>query len=137
MQSEIWHKINILGKRNVSYSLQYQQKAAKNKFILTISYILIRIYRVLSARLAVCETRRMKTRLSKANLRQDGSIEDIDFRHPSGLDKSLVLRLSDGQWIIDHNILIITGPTGAGKSQGKFILGVTPYSSIIEDLRSI
>jgi hypothetical protein len=51
--------------------------------------------------------------------------------------ESLVLLLSDGQGIIDYNILIITGPTGAGKSQGKFILGVTPNISITEDLRSI
>lgn len=65
---------------------------------------------------AVRETRRMKTRLSKAKLRQDGAIENIDFRHPRGLDKSLVLRLSDCQWIKDHNNLIITGPTGVGKS---------------------
>jgi len=65
---------------------------------------------------AVRETRRLKTRLRKAKLRQDSSIEDIDFRHPRGLDKSLVLRLSDCQWIKDHNNLIITGPTGVGKS---------------------
>jgi DNA replication protein DnaC len=65
---------------------------------------------------AVRETRRMKTRLSRAKLRQDGSIEDIDFRHPRGLDKSLVLRLSGCQWIKDKNNLIITGSTGVGKS---------------------
>ena len=65
---------------------------------------------------AVRENRRLKTRLRKAKLRQNGSIEDIDFRHPRGLDKSLVLRLSECQWIKDHNSLIITGPTGVGKS---------------------
>ena len=65
---------------------------------------------------AVRETRRLTTRLRKAKLRQDSSIEDIDFRHPRGLDKSLVLRLSDCQWIKEHNNLIITGPTGVGKS---------------------
>lgn len=65
---------------------------------------------------AVSDTRRLKTRLSKAKLRQNASIEDIDFRHPRGLDKSLVLRLADCQWIKSHNNLIITGPTGVGKS---------------------
>jgi len=65
---------------------------------------------------AVRETKRLQTRLRKAKLRQNGSIEDVDFRHPRGLDKSLVLRLSDCQWIKDHNNLIITGSTGTGKS---------------------
>ncbi len=65
---------------------------------------------------AVRETRRMKTRLRKAKLRQDGTIEDIDFRHPRGLDRSLVTRLADCRWIKNHENLIITGPTGVGKS---------------------
>jgi DNA replication protein DnaC len=65
---------------------------------------------------AVRETRRMKTRLRKAKLRQQGSVEDIDFRHPRGLDKSLIARLADCQWIKKHHNLIITGPTGVGKS---------------------
>lgn len=65
---------------------------------------------------AVRETRRLKTRLRKAKLRQNASIEDIDFRHPRNLDKSLVTRLADCQWIRNHQNLIITGPTGVGKS---------------------
>jgi DNA replication protein DnaC len=48
------------------------------------------------------ENRRFKTRLSKAKLRQHASVEDVDFRHKRGLDKSL-------------NTLII-GPTGVGKT---------------------
>ncbi len=59
---------------------------------------------------------RESTRLRKAKLRQNGSIEDIDFRHPRGLDKSLLLRLADCQWVKQHNNLLITGPTGVGKS---------------------
>jgi len=65
---------------------------------------------------AVRETRRMQTRLRAAKLRQDGCIEDIDFRHPRGLDKSLVLRLAGCDWIKERNNLIITGPTGVGKT---------------------
>jgi DNA replication protein DnaC len=62
------------------------------------------------------ENRRLQTRLRKAKLRQNACIEDIDFRHPRGLDKSVIIKLADCQWIKNHQNLIITGPTGAGKS---------------------
>jgi len=71
---------------------------------------------LLDREIAVRETRRLKTRLRKAKLRQESCIEDIDFRHPRGLDKSLVMRLAGCEWIKDHNNLIITGPTGVGKT---------------------
>lgn len=64
----------------------------------------------------VRESRRLQTRLRKAKLRQNASIEDIDFKHPRGLDRSLVMKLSDCQWVRKHQNLIITGPTGVGKS---------------------
>lgn len=71
---------------------------------------------LLDREMAVRQTRRMNTRLRKARLRQDSCIEDIDFRHPRGLDKSLVMRLAGCEWINEHNNLIITGPTGVGKT---------------------
>jgi len=64
----------------------------------------------------VRETRRLTTRLRKAKLRHDACIEDIDFRYPRGLDKSIVIKLGSCQWIRKHQNLIITGPTGVGKS---------------------
>ena len=69
---------------------------------------------LLDREIAARETRRLQTRLRKAKLRQDSCIEDIDFRHPRGLDKSLIMRLAGCDWIKDHNNLIITGPTGVG-----------------------
>ena len=71
---------------------------------------------LLDREMAVRQTRRMNTRLRKARLRQDGCIEDINFRHPRGLDKSLVMRLAGCEWIKEHHNLIITGPTGVGKT---------------------
>ena len=62
------------------------------------------------------ENRRLKTRLRKARLRQNACIEDIDFRHPRGLDKSLMAKLFSCDWIKNGNNLLITGPTGTGKT---------------------
>lgn len=71
---------------------------------------------LLDREMAVRQTKRMNTRLRKAKLRQDGCIEDINFRHSRGLDKSLVMKLAGCEWIKEHNNLIITGPTGVGKT---------------------
>lgn len=62
------------------------------------------------------ENRRLKTRLKRACLGQTATIEDIDYRHPRGLDKSLMLALSGCDWLRQCHNLIITGPTGTGKS---------------------
>lgn len=62
------------------------------------------------------ENRRLKTRLRKAKLRHNAAIEDIDYRTPRKLDKSVVMKLADCQWIKNRQNLIITGPTGIGKS---------------------
>jgi DNA replication protein DnaC len=62
------------------------------------------------------ENRRVSTRLKAAKLKHQATIEDIDFRTPRGLDKSLILSLANCQWIKNHHNVIITGPTGIGKS---------------------
>jgi len=62
------------------------------------------------------QTRQMQTRLRKAKLRQNAVVEDIDFKHPRGMDRSQVLQLATCQWIKQKQNLLITGPTGVGKS---------------------
>jgi DNA replication protein DnaC len=59
--------------------------------------------------------RRLKTRLRQAKLRLSASIEDIDYRHTRGLDKSLMMSLASCQWVKDRRNILITGPTGIGK----------------------
>src|SRR6266850_3736866 len=63
------------------------------------------------------ENRRLTTRLRQAKLRQTACIEDIDYRHPRGLDKSLMARLATCQWVRERHNVLITGPTGIGKPQ--------------------
>ncbi len=62
------------------------------------------------------ENKRLAARLKTAKLRLSAVFEDIDFRQQRGLDKSLVMALASNQWISERLNLIITGPTGAGKS---------------------
>ena len=69
------------------------------------------------------ENRRMTGRLAKARLRQAAALEDVDWRTPRGLDKSVVLALGSCQWIGQHQNCLITGPTGVGKSWLACALG--------------
>jgi len=62
------------------------------------------------------DNRRLKTRLTKARLRQQASLEDIDYSGGRGLDKAQLLDLGSCRWITERNNLLLTGPTGAGKT---------------------
>ncbi|MCU7860717.1 MAG: IS21-like element helper ATPase IstB [Candidatus Thiodiazotropha sp. (ex Lucinoma kastoroae)] len=66
--------------------------------------------------MTVRDDRRLKTRLRKAKLKQNASIEDLDTRQARGLDKALIVELASCQWIKQHLNLLITGPTGVGKT---------------------
>jgi DNA replication protein DnaC len=69
------------------------------------------------------EDRRMKRLLQNARLKINARIEDIDYRTPRGLDKSLILTLAACDWIRHAHNLIITGPTGVGKTYLACALG--------------
>lgn len=62
------------------------------------------------------EDRRLARRLKRAHLRQTACIEDLDYRKGRGLDKQVILQLASCDWVRRHHNVVITGPTGAGKS---------------------
>ena len=62
------------------------------------------------------EDRRLKTRLRQAKLKHNACIEDIDYRSARGLDKALILQLAACRWIHERLNLIVSGPTGVGKT---------------------
>jgi DNA replication protein DnaC len=62
------------------------------------------------------ENRRLERYLRSAKLRANACVEDIDFQHPRGLDRSQLLHLAASRWVDSHQQVLIVGPTGAGKT---------------------
>lgn len=63
------------------------------------------------------EQRKLTRRLRAAKPRyKSASLEDVNFRHPRGLNRQQVLSLGSCNWIQERHNLLITGPTGIGKS---------------------
>jgi DNA replication protein DnaC len=62
------------------------------------------------------ENLRLGRLLHNAKLKQPACLEDIDYHHPRGLNKQLLLELSSQDWITHHRDVLLTGPTGVGKS---------------------
>lgn len=67
--------------------------------------------------------KRFEARARTARLRHAASVEDIDYRAPRGLDRTLFLKLAACDWIRQHRNLLVTGPTGIGKSWISCALG--------------
>ena len=62
------------------------------------------------------EDRRMQSRLKSAKLRLSATVEDLDFRPSRNMDRSMIMSLAQNQWVRSHQNILVTGPTGAGKS---------------------
>ncbi len=62
------------------------------------------------------ENQKLTLRLKKAKLKQAAAIEDVNYRHPRGLDRGLFRELARCQWIADKKNVFIIGKTGLGKS---------------------
>lgn len=69
------------------------------------------------------QSRKLHRRMRMARFREQGVIEDLDISAKRGLDRKQVLYLAEGKWINEKLNMVITGPTGAGKTYLSCALG--------------
>jgi len=66
---------------------------------------------------------RLRRLLKKAKLRQEAALEDIDYRASRGLSQQVVLELANPEWVAARRNVLLTGPTGIGKTYIACALG--------------
>lgn len=67
--------------------------------------------------------KRIRRLLRQADLRENASIEDIEYHPDRMLNRQEILRLSECSWVESRHNLLITGATGAGKTYLACALG--------------
>jgi len=78
--------------------------------------------------------RRLQRLIKAAKFRYQASLDEIDFNLDRGLDKNMLLRFSSSRWIEKRRDIIITGPTGVGKS---FLVSALGYQGCMYGFRVI
>ncbi len=71
----------------------------------------------------VREQRKQKRLLQKARLRLEASVHDIDWQPSRNLERSQIAQLSQNEWVVRCQNLLITGPCGCGKTYIGCALG--------------
>lgn len=62
------------------------------------------------------ENQRLARLLQNAKLNAQACLEDVNYKHPRSLDKQTILELIRGDWLEKKLNILLTGPTGIGKS---------------------
>jgi DNA replication protein DnaC len=76
-----------------------------------------RLALIVEAEIVGRENKRLKKIVSDAKLRfTQACVEDIDYPARRELDRAQVRQLASCRWAVDHQNIVITGPTGTGKT---------------------
>ena len=98
-------KLDSLGLQTMAATLRGQLEQPAQYHELTFED---RLGLLVDRELAWRESRRLTTRLKAARLRHQAVVEDIDFRSPRGLDRSVVLSMAQAGWVSAHQNLLLT-----------------------------
>lgn len=69
------------------------------------------------------ESRRLQRLLKAATLRENACLEDFDYRVGRGIERSEIASLALCNWVGHGHNIIVTGPTGSGKTWLACALG--------------
>ena len=69
------------------------------------------------------QDKRLQRLLRTAKFKVSARLEDVDYAHPRGLKQSTIAGLQNSDWITRHQNIVLTGPTGCGKTYLACALG--------------
>jgi DNA replication protein DnaC len=113
LNSPTHDKLSALRLHEMAHAWQEQQRLAEHD-ALTFDE---RFGLLVDAQWLGRENRRLQRSLKEARLRlAQASLEAIEHRPQRPLDKALLRQLATGRWIAEHHNVVVTGPTGTGKT---------------------
>ena len=112
LHEQTMEKLYSLRLHGIAHALQEQMKQPE---ITGLSFE-ERLAMLVDAQWLWKENRALAQRLRNASLKHRASIENINYRHVRQLDRSQVRSLASCQWVRQHQNVLLTGPTGIGKS---------------------
>lgn len=113
---ERMHQMKFYGMAN-AYQASLQQKNGEQMTLDTM------VAHLIDSEWMDREHRKTNRYIRAARFRYPASVEQIDYYSARNLDKNQILRLSDSSYIQRRENIIITGPTGVGKSYIASALG--------------
>lgn len=69
------------------------------------------------------DQRKQDRLVRQARFKLNANLQDIDYQHPRGINKSQLMQLAQGDWLQRGQNLLITGPCGSGKTYLGCALG--------------